>query len=180
MKILLITFTLLSVGCEAQNNDTIDETHFMIEDILKIEAPTTAIIELDEYLNRKSNYGEKINSLSDPEKVVLLIENLEREINNGGFNQFYFNSSGNYANETYESLIKIGAIQTAKIVLKANNEWPNSNVTKNWSDRQDLLLKIESKSETTWNECDQEFYEYNDDIVTLLFEYVKENKNAFY
>lgn len=93
--------------------------------------------------------------------------------------RFYFNSSGNFANETYEALIEIGAIQTAKIVLKANNEWPNSHVIEDWSARQDLLLKIESKSADIWNECDEAFYEYNEDISTLLFEYVKKNNTAF-
>lgn len=120
-----------------------------------------------------------MSDLSAPEKVVLLIENLEREINNGGFNQFYYNQSGNFAHETYEALKIIGADQTALIIRKANGAWPDSKVLVNQNDRQNLLSKIESKSERIWNECDAMFYEYKDDLSELLFEYVKLNKEAF-
>lgn len=151
----------------------------MIEEILKIEDPTKAIIELDTKLNEISDYGNNIEALSDAEKVVLFVENLEREVNNGGFNQFFFNSSGDYANETLTALKLIGANKTVEIVSRAYSEWPDSNILRDRFQRQKVLSKIEAKSNAIWNNCDSLFYEYEDDITSLLLIYVKANKNEF-
>ena len=62
------------------------------------------VMEIDSYLNEKSKYGEEIEKLNSSQRVLLIIENLEREINNGGFDQFYWNSSGDYAMETINAL----------------------------------------------------------------------------
>ena len=75
-----------------------------IDQILQMEDPTSAIIELDTRVNEISNYGEDLNKLTEPQKVLLFVENLEREINNGGFNQFYWNSSGDFAKQTLDGL----------------------------------------------------------------------------
>ena len=46
------------------------------------------VMEIDTYLNKKCEYGEKIDRLNESQKILLIVENLEREINNGGFHQF--------------------------------------------------------------------------------------------
>ena len=110
---------------------------------------------------------------------MLIIENLEREINNGGFHQFYWNSSGNHANETIDALTKIGANKTAEIVKKANSEFKNGTVPKDRIERQNELELIEEKAEENWNKCDLEFYEYQDDLTELLIAFVIKNKTDF-
>ena len=135
-----------------------------------------AIIEIDEWLNEISEYGENLNKLTPEGQLVLIIENLEREINNGGFNQFYFNSSGDYAHETVEYLRTIRANHTSLIVEKANKEWPSNQVPKEREERQNILEKIEEKAEQVWSKCDDQFYEYQDDIATLLLDYIKANR----
>ena len=117
--------------------------------------------------------------MSDGEKVVLFIENLEREVNNGGFSQFFWNSSGDYAQETLAALKSIGANKTAEIVSKAFSVWPNGNIPSDRVARQNTLETIEDKSVETWNICDDTFYEYEDDISSLLFIFVKANLNEF-
>ncbi|MBU2019670.1 MAG: DMP19 family protein [Bacteroidetes bacterium] len=174
---LILCSLIVFSNCGGQSNKT--DSTYMIEEILKIEDPTNAIIELDTKLNEISDYGNNINVLSDAEKVVLFVENLEREVNNGGFNQFFFNSSGDFANETLEALKLIGANKTAEIVIRAYNEWPNTNIPSERLERQNILEEIEDKAEETWNNCDTQFYEYNDDISSLLLIYVKANKNEF-
>ena len=52
------------------------------------------VMDVDDQLNRLSNYGDDVDLLNDLQKVALYVGNLEREINNGGFSQFYWNSSG--------------------------------------------------------------------------------------
>lgn len=68
-----------------------------IDDLLHMENTNAAIIELDNHISELCNYGENLENLNDPQKNFFLNQNFEREINNGGFSQFYYNSSGDYA-----------------------------------------------------------------------------------
>lgn len=175
LTILIIAILISSCG---QTNNK-GQVKIDIDKILIIEDETTAIIELDSKLNEISNYGEEIEKLTESQKIVLFVENLEREINNGGFNQFFFNSSGDFTHETVAALKTIKAFKTADIVTKSISVWPNQDVPKDRARRQDILEQIESQGNPIWNECDEEFYKYQDNIVTLLLDYVKSNKQEF-
>jgi len=104
------------------------------------------VMEIDSYLNEKSEYGEKIEKLNSSQQTFFFIENLAREINNGGFNQFYFNSTGDFSQETVTALLEIGANKTAEIVKRANSEFKNGIVPKDRTERQNELELIEEKA----------------------------------
>src|SRR5579863_2130168 len=59
------------------------------------------------------------NGLSEPERVILAIEALEREVNNGGYSQFFENSSRYFAPWIVWALETIGCPQTARISQRA-------------------------------------------------------------
>ncbi|SRR6266568_230627 len=68
--------------------------------------------------------GQKVaregrNRITDEERVVLAVEALEREVNNGGYDQFFRNSSREFAPFIVDSLQRIGCEQTAKITHMA-------------------------------------------------------------
>jgi hypothetical protein len=62
-----------------------------------------------------------IDALSPAERVFLCVWNLEAEVNNGGFEQFFVNSAGDNAAETPGALRQIGAAQAAAIAEEANS-----------------------------------------------------------
>jgi hypothetical protein len=179
-KILLTLLTFVFANCNSQNK-------FDLEKVMKMEREDLIVMEIDNYLNKKSNYGEEMGKLNSSQKTLVIIGNLEREINNGGFNQFYWNSSGNYANETVESLKKIGAEKLAEIVNKANSEFPNGIVPKKREKRIKILNLIQEKSAENWNELDFKFYRPNEktgkmeieNTSILLIEFIKANKPDF-
>jgi hypothetical protein len=171
-KLLIFILSLFFANANAQSE-------FNLEKVLKIERRDMIVMEIDTYLNKKSEYGEKIEKLSSSQKTFLFIENLEREINNGGFNQFYFNSSGDFSEETIKALLEIGAKKTAEIVKRANSEFKNRTVPKDRTERQTELELIEKNAEENWNKCDSEFYEYQDDLTELLIAFVIKNKAEF-
>jgi hypothetical protein len=175
--IILITFLPTLNSCGQNNNNK--SMKIDIKKVLNNDNPTDAIIELDEYLNKVSNYGENVEKLTEEQKVVLFIENLEREINNGGFNQFFFNSSGNFSSETMDALIKIKAGKTVMIFTNALSSWPDNKVPKDMIIRRTLLEKIENKGNPIWEKCDSDFFKYEDDLTGLLLEFVKQNKDKF-
>ena len=99
-----------------------------------------------------------------------LIDELESEINNGGFDQFFFNSAGDYTEETIQALFRIGASHTAEIVKKAASKFPAGMPPKHRNSRQELL-EVVSPDSDAFEECDVEFLAYEDDLASLVAGY---------
>ena len=112
-------------------------------------------------------------------KLFVYVQNLEREINNGGFNQYFFNSSGDYARETVQALKEIKANKTAPLLEKAIQQFPDSNFPSDRTERQDIMEKIEDKADEVWDRLDNNFYKYEDNIAELLLDFVKNNIDDF-
>src|SRR5579864_6435808 len=90
------------------------------------------------------------------EEVARLVELLEGEINNGGFHQFFYNSTGNETAEMIQALKTIGATKTADILRRAAAKFPRGFPPKDRFKRQDLLDTVDLKSEV-FEELDREF-----------------------
>jgi hypothetical protein len=148
-----------------------------IENALKNADTNEAIIMIDEYLSRR--FYEDENSLTAPEKNVVFVENVEREVNNGGFSQFFYNPTGNYAHESVDALREIGAETTAELLQKAIDQFPDGQVPKDEDARMVVLEQIGETAEKAWSKLDDEFYESEDNITALVLEYVRKNRAEF-
>lgn len=62
---------------------------------------------------------EERGEISPEERVFLSIMALDREVMNGGFDQFFTNSSSEYAPEIVENLRAIGSDNTARLAEQA-------------------------------------------------------------
>jgi hypothetical protein len=118
---------------------------------------------------------EKFASLSPSERIFVLIWELEAEVNNGGFHQFFFNSAGDHAAGTAGALRRIGAQRAAYIVERATSLFPDGPPADR-SVRQDVLEEVDPDL-ALFEELDSEFYEYPDDLTTLLYEFVVEHRS---
>ena len=67
----------------------------------------------DDVFDRYAKVG--FSRLSEPEQVFICVWSLEGEVNNGGLDQFYFNSSGDHAITTPDALESIGASRSCPI-----------------------------------------------------------------
>lgn len=156
------------------NNKKID-----IENLLSSADINGSIIEFDNYIGELCSYGDKIDKLTEQQKQFYYNQCLEREINNGGFSQYFFNSSGDFANNTIQSLLIIGANKTADILQNAIDQFPNGNVPEDRIERQEILEQIQEKADLVWEELDQKFFTYEDDLNKLNIEFIRKNKNKF-
>lgn len=113
-----------------------------------------------------------ISEFEEHERTLMAVHELEAQVNNGGFDQFYDNRSGDLANITPEALRAIGAHRTADIVETANAVF-GASVPTEWSKRQDIhqALVDQEACEEIWEQCDTDFYRYDDDIEALLQAY---------
>jgi hypothetical protein len=150
-----------------------------IEKLLASDNINKSIIELDNFICELCAWGDNLDKLTEQQKNFYYNQNLEREVNNGGFNQYFLNSSGNFAHETINSLKTIKADKTAEILQKAIDLFPNKTVPKNRIERQELIEKIEETSNPIWDELDQKFFVYEDNLNSLNIQYIRQNKENF-
>lgn len=98
------------------------------------------------------------------------IEELEMEVNNGGFNQYFINSGQN-CYETLKALKKNGKVETAKLLesaIKLIN--PNQISKKMFIEKLgkgEVNELYDEKISEELNLLDTEFYKYKDGILTL-------------
>lgn len=117
--------------------------------------------------------------LSHAEQVFYSIDYLQMEINNGGYEQYFYNSSGEYAHEALAGMREVGANLMADIQAKAMSVFPNSIVPKDRAERQELLEQAGEEAEDLLDSLDSQFYEYPDPLEQMLLDYVKANVDEF-
>ena len=102
--------------------------------------------------------------------VKVLIDDFESEVNNGGFDQYFFNDAGNRTHETAQALHLIGAFQMEALLKIAIAKFPRSSVPVDRNELQILLAAISPDGEA-FEEIDTEFYKYPDNLEKLLLDF---------
>ena len=112
------------------------------------------------------------DALSERDRVLVTIWGLEADVNNGGFDQYFFNSSGDHAFAAVECLRRIGANAMADIVRDATSLFGQDGVPRDRSTRQDALDSFRDDSEEFLDALDTRFIAYPDDLSGLLQNYL--------
>ena len=80
------------------------------------------------------------NALSEPEKLYYATALMQNEVHNGGFHQYFFNSSGSYYEYAQRGLTEFGATQTLELLRQAKQVvFPTVLVPTDTERRRDLL-----------------------------------------
>ena len=149
-----------------------------LDEIWQLEDPVDLIGELAAYIAEKCQYGEDLSVLSAPERLFYTTQILEEEVNNGGFDQFFFNSSGNLANEVVHAFTEIGAVKTADICRKAFSVY-GEEVPADRDERQDILELLNEEQEEILERCADVFFDYEENLNELNYAFVMRNKDDF-
>lgn len=147
-----------------------------LDEILELEDETDIVIEIGQKLWDKSKEDKDFESLNSIEKNILYIEMLEGQVNNGGFDQYFFNSSGAYAPETLIALKEIKATQMAELLNRAIKVFPTTPIPKDTEQRREYMEDVPENISGTWDKLDGEFYKNPENLAGLVIEYVKVNK----
>ena len=89
-------------------------------------------------------------------------------MNNGGFNQFFFNSAGDYTLETVEALRTIGAERTASLPEQASGVFSPASPSPVRTERQDQVIALSETQNATLSKLDKAFFAYPDNLSDLL------------
>jgi hypothetical protein len=121
-----------------------------LDKLLEAADINSSIIDFDDFIGEVCGYGDNMDTLSEPQKLFYFNQILEREVNNGGFNQFFINSSGGHAHETVSSLKLVGAEKTASILQNAIEQFPNKIVPKYRDKRIEMVKQIKETASEVW------------------------------
>jgi Domain of unknown function (DUF4375) len=136
------------------------------------------LFELSDSLNARVENGGP-EGLSDAERTFVAIWTLEADVNNGGFDQYFFNSAGDHALLTPKALKAIGADQAAAIVEAANAVFGPAGPSRDRDERQRALEALGDDRTPLFAPIDQRFFAYPDDIQGLLAAYVEAHEEEF-
>ncbi len=135
-----------------------------IDNILRLENETEIVIQIGEMLRDKFKNDANLEPLNEHERNVLYIEMLKNQVNHGGFEQYFANSAVNYAYATLDGLRAIEANQMAEIFSRGIAAFPASTIPTDRAAREEIM--------DDWDELDSVFYEYPENLTTLLLKYV--------
>ena len=147
-----------------------------VEQLLSLEGEyrtDSLVLAFEEAISQRAQ-RHGMQSVTDEERIVLAVEALEREVNNGGYDQFFVNSSREFAPIIVDALRRIGCKKTATITQKAVKALGTSELTPESIEAvisgtdEDRLAKL--------NRCDDSYYMSGEPIAERLFTFIKKNK----
>ena len=115
------------------------------------------------------------------QQAIFIIWLLESEVNNGGYNQFYYNSSGQYAELATGALKLIGALKLADLTSRANQIYKKDKekITKYQDGTSEGFSK--SYDDNPLDKFDDEFYdlEKKENLQKLQVNFIRNHKQDF-
>ena len=115
-------------------------------------------------------------SLTDTERRLAASYWLEAEVNNGGFDQYFFNSAGNNAELALAGLKDMGATGAAGLLGRAMAVFPGGKPPADRAKRQEVMQQIAVQSKPVWSQCDSEFYKLTERLGDLSLAYAKKKR----
>ena len=109
--------------------------------------------------------------LKRPVMVAYCLHQLEAEVNNGGFHQFFSNSAGEYVRETIDALTQIGAHKTRELLERAVAICFPGGYPDNATDYESLVADFDAVADSV-EPLDQEFFGYAEPLADLVNEYL--------
>jgi hypothetical protein len=122
----------------------------------------------------KNKYNRDLNVFSLPQRYIFAIQWYVSEVNNGGHDQFYFNSTGIVWKDALIGLKEINHV-AAYNILKESSERLGGNPSMNRKERINQLNELN----LNFDDLDSDFYDIID-LDDFIMEYIKQNEEYFY
>jgi Domain of unknown function (DUF4375) len=148
------------------SGQTVEEL-IALEGKYRIDSLVTAF---EQAILQKAERGDKLTA---EERIVLAVEALEREVNNGGYDQFFVNSPSS-ASGIVAALQRIGCVKTASITQNAIETLGATDLTEEGIEA--AVYSVTSERGERFKSCDDAYYQSAEPIADRLFALIKENR----
>lgn len=119
------------------------------------------------------------DKLTRAEQRFFCLWSLQGEVENGGFDQYLFNSSGDYTGETISALEDIQLNEVADIVRRASLLLGDRGAEKDRLKRQKQLDALSDTDSATLRSLDKKFYEKSELIEEAMYKLAVEHEGEF-
>lgn len=130
--------------------------------------------------DRGDGTTEHIDRLSKEGRLVYLLWCFDGEVHNGGFDQLFFNSLGDYWEELLDGLLVVGAKRSHELLASALSWFPDSSPSTSrqlrWSQLKTYCQGAAYEKDI--ERLDSEFYKYEDNLSGLINAYVRQHPDA--
>jgi hypothetical protein len=107
---------------------------------------------------RDSPREEHAEYLSPAARTIYRVGCFHGEVVNGGFSQFFSNSSGNWVPETVDALGQVGARLSLRLLAEARTLFPGSIVPRDREERCQVLFAFEKENPDFLERLDRVYY----------------------
>jgi HEAT repeat protein len=118
-------------------------------------------------------------SLTLPQKRYSAVSELDGEINNGGWSQYFVNSAGAHWRDALAGLDAMGLAGRAAILREATAKFGTEGPSTERSVRLDHLARLVRKDENLFDALDDRWYKSPEDVRVAAVRYVLKNADAF-
>jgi hypothetical protein len=141
-----------------------------IEDILASNDPWKVASET--FLRLISKVADTPEACSEAEWIIFRVWSLLGEVSNGGFDQFFFNSSGNHAAVTPDALRAIGDDQAIRILEEAMAVFPEA-VSPDRDVRWAQMDRLSKEMRAKFEPLDRRLWECSPRVIERLAVYIR-------
>lgn len=120
-------------------------------------------------------YSTGLGAMSEPERNFHLVNVLSGEVNNGGFHQYFLNSSGDCAART-RGAAKAFDVDLSRLYERALAKFPSSSPSEDRATRNAEMERVPDEF-NAWSTLDDEFYKM--DMTSREARYIRANQAAF-
>ena len=118
---------------------------------------------------------DALERFTEPQKYVWAIQWYCSEVENGGHDQFFFNSTGIVWQLALEALQEIGCSVVEEILTEAAHRLGGTPSF----DREERIQEMQ-RHNAEFDDLDEEFYSSGSSLEQALWDYIQENREAFY
>lgn len=121
-----------------------------------------------------------IKQLPKTLQMLFAMAQLEMEVDNGGFLQYFWNTNGEYVKKALAGFALIGAEEHANLVRKAVETYAQEKPRKETLTKRGALKAFqEAAEESCYEAFDDEYYELSDELEKIRATYFREHITEF-
>jgi hypothetical protein len=118
-------------------------------------------------------------ALTVPQHHYRAISMLDAEVRNGGFNQYFFNSSGDEWRTALAGLEEIGSKERLEILREAVKKFRATPPSTNREKRMLQLSELAKENDNVFDDLDRRYYKSSEVIGVMTMRYVLKKPEAF-
>jgi hypothetical protein len=124
--------------------------------------------------------AEVVHGLSPGARAMYMTWVVEGQVNNGGFNQYYYNTDGQFASEAVEAFEYFGATEHAALMREANAlRLEEADLMQKFKDEGTLQAFAESYKYSKLRPLDERFLKLTENLSQLRIARVRQSPDQF-